>query len=157
MSDSISEWCLDQNPLENFEDVEVPNEAEIIPAVDAVKWTPNYKNRDMRPRVFDKLTKAWTLVDSGSAVTVVQAGADDEVVPGMFLKTVNGQKVECCGRRKVSFQFNRKQYHFNAVVAKIKSTIIGWDFICKYRLNWEWDTWGNIHLVDRKAGIKTLM
>ena len=111
----------------------------------------------MRPRVFDKMTKSYLLVDSGSAVTVVAAGPDDVVQPGMYLQAVNGQRVDCCGKRKIAVQLGRKRFEFEAVVAKIKSTIIGWDFICHFKLNWEWDQWGNIHLVDKKADIKALM
>ena len=51
----------------------------------------------------------------------------------------------------------RKTYSIEAVVAKVKSKILGWDFIRKYKFNWEWDQWGNIHLVDKKAQTRTLM
>ena len=155
MSNLISEWC--QNLLPDFQDSPVPDDPEIISATEAMQWTPGYKLKDMRPRVFNGVTKTYDLVDSGSAITVIPAGPEDTVDPSLHLQTVSGQKVDCCGKKKIEIRLGRKTYSMEAVIAKVKSRIIGWDFICKYKLNWEWDTWGNIHLVDKKSNTSTLM
>ena len=57
----------------------------------------------------------------------------------------------------MSFQIGRKTYPFQAVVAKVSTPIVGWDFIAHFKLNFEWDHYGDIHLHDRKAGIKSIL
>ena len=153
----ISEWCQNLNQSDKFIQEPFPENPEEISAAQAIKWTPNFKGLDMRPRVFDKITKTHILVDSGSAITAVPAGPDDVVNPAMHLRTVSGQRIDCCGKKTISVQFGRKRYHIEAVVAKINSTILGWDFICKYKFDWVWDQWGNIHLLDKKSDIRALL
>ena len=83
----ISEWS--QNLLQNSTFVNVPltDNPEIITAAQAVKWTPGKNRKDMRPRVFDNITQSYTLLDSGSAVTVIPAGPDKKAAElTVFLK-----------------------------------------------------------------------
>ena len=41
-----------------------------------------------------------------------------------------------------------------ATIADVNQDIIGWDFIAKYRLNFEWTNFGDIELFDKRAGIR---
>ena len=41
-----------------------------------------------------------------------------------------------------------------AVIAKVKAPILGWDFFTKYRLDLVWGQWGDIFLRDKKAKIQ---
>ena len=158
VSDQLfSEWCQEISQADKFIDKPLPPDPEVISATQAINWEPNHKQKDMRPRIYDGISKSHLLLDSGAAVPVVPAGPDDVVQANLHLRTVNGQRVDCCGKKIIKIRLGRKTYEIQAVIAKISQPIIGWDFICKYRLNWEWDDWGNIHLVDRKAGIRRLM
>ena len=51
-------------------------------------------------------------------------------------------------------QLGRKKYVINAAIANLEETIIGWDFIKKYRLSFYWDENGECYLYDRKAQVK---
>ena len=130
----ISRWC--QNS-QTFEDTPIPDDPEVISATQAMQWTPGYKKKDMRPRVFNKISQTYDLVDSGSAITVIPAGPNDETDHSLHLQTVSGQRVDCCGKREIEVQLGRKVYKIEAVVARVKSRILGWDFIRKYKFNWE--------------------
>ena len=56
--------------------------------------------------------------------------------------------------KKVSFQIGRKTYEIKAAVAKIQDTILGWDFMKKFRLTFWWNKWGDCYLYDKKSNIK---
>ena len=54
---------------------------------------------------------------------------------------------------KGSVRINRKQYHIDAVKAKVKEPILGWDFIKKHRLDFIWSEFGDVFLQDRRNKI----
>ena len=143
------EKVAEYNPL-----VSIP---EILPSVAASEWPDGHQGFDTRPRFLDPLSGNHCLIDSGSAITAIAAGPDDKVRPDLALVAANGTLIECCGYKKVTFQIGRKQYEITAAIAKIKDTIIGWDFIKKFRLSFWWSNWGDCYLYDRKAKIKKLL
>ena len=42
---------------------------QIISAIEAIQYRQDTQNVDIRPKVYDKITQAWTLIDSGSCVS----------------------------------------------------------------------------------------
>ena len=126
----------------------------VMPSVAAAQWTPGFKGLDTRPRLHDNLSKKFCLVDSGSAITAVAAGPNDTVNPHLSLVAANGTLIECCGYKEIEIKMGRKSYTIRAAIAKIEETILGWDFIKKYRLSFYWDNFGECYLFDRRAGIK---
>merc|ERR1711994_764702 len=75
----------------------------------------------------------------------------------MALKAVNGAKLKCYGFKDVTVKINRKSYNIRAIKSDVKCPILGWNFIRKYRLNLQWNDWGDICLVDPKAQSKTIL
>ena len=54
---------------------------------------------DIRPRVWDNITKEYVLVDCGSQVSVLKPSPDDIVTPGLKLETVDGSEIKCYGKK----------------------------------------------------------
>ena len=75
-----------------------------LSSVAASRWPDGFQGYDTRPRFFDTLSGKHCLVDSGSAVTAIAAGPDDQVNPDLALVAANGTLIECCGYKKVKIQ-----------------------------------------------------
>ena len=102
-------------------------------AAEAAGRVDGQDDLDIRPRVLDGNTKSLTLLDSGSQCTVVKARPGDVLDSSIKLESVGGDTVKCYGKQNLSIQIGRKQYHIEAVVADVKETILGWDFIQKHK------------------------
>ena len=92
----LPEWCPKVSAVSA--EVVPPDKnspPESLPAFQAVMWEPNHLGVDMRPHIYDKVTKKWNLVDSGSMVTAFPPEPGDQPVEDMFLKAVNGSKIRC--------------------------------------------------------------
>ena len=85
---------------------------------------------------------------------VIPAGAGDVVDKSLRLQTVDGSPFDCYGRVQLTVKIGRKQYHIPAVKAKVKSPILGWDFVDKYKLDTVWGQFGDLFLRDKKAKIQ---
>ena len=112
---------------------------------------------DIRPRIFDKLSKTWILLDSGSCVSCSPKQPNDIPDPSFKLKAVNGNAITTYGTRNIHLQIGRKRYSIQAVIADIPQTIFGWDIFKKYSLGLEWNQWGDLLLTDNKAKISSLL
>ena len=62
---------------------------------------------DMRPHLFDGVTKTQILLDSGAQVTAYPPDPGDVVDQSISLKAVNGTKLKCFGYKDVTVQINR--------------------------------------------------
>ena len=131
-----------------------PHTPQLLTAFEAAVHVDGQDGVDVRPRVLDANTGLQTLLDSGSQVTVVKAGPDDIVDNSIKLESVGGDTVKCYGKTTITVKINRKPYHITAIKANVKETILGWDFLKKHRLNFEWTEWGDCYLKDRRNGIK---
>ena len=136
---------------------EIDSGMEIVPSIAAASHPEGDQGVDTRPRFLNPLSGHHCLVDSGSAITAIEAGPNDVVRPELALVAANGTLIECYGYKTIQIQMGRKKYDIKAAIAKIKGTIIGWDFIKKYKLSFWWDSWGDCHLHDRQANIKKLL
>ena len=83
-----------------------PDPPKFLSAILASQWTPNTMGVDARPRIWDKISKTWLLVDSGAATTIIPPSETDEIDHSINLKTVSGDKLPCYGRRQIQFRFN---------------------------------------------------
>ena len=133
------------------------NPPKFLSSLQGSLWEDNTMNVDARPRFFDKISQQYVLVDTGAATSIIPATPDDVVDESMHLQTVSGETLQCYGKKPASFQLGRKTYPFQAVIAKVDTPILGWDFISHFRLNFEWDDYGDIHLYDKKAQIRTML
>ena len=128
-----------------------------ISAVESLNHRDGAYGLDTRPKIFDKQTQAWILLDSGSCVSCLPKEPGDVIDQNFSLKAVNGDKIQTYGTKTMHIQLNRKQYAIQAIVADVPNRILGWDFFCKFKLGFEWNDYGDLFLTDNKAGIKTLM
>ena len=103
-------------------------------AYEAALHVDGQDNFDIRPRVLDGNTKELTLIDSGSQVCLVKAGPEDVLDPTIRLESVGGDILPCYGKVDLWIQLGRKQYKIPAIKAKVKETILGWNFIKTYRM-----------------------
>ena len=65
-------------------------------------------NYDIRPRIRDGNTNKLTLLDSGSQVSLVEAGPEDKLDPSIRLESVGGDLLPCYGRTALSIQIGSR-------------------------------------------------
>ena len=130
---------------------------EEVAALAAVAWTKGSRGVDCRPKVYDSVSKSWKLCDTGSMVTAVKKGPHDKLDETRYLQAVNGSKIQCYGKKEIEVRLGRKTYTIEAIVADVSQDILGWDFLQKYKLNWEWSQFGDLYLVDKKAKSRNLV
>ena len=128
----------------------------VIPAVEAVDWSGN---SDIRPRLLDKSTGQFRLLDSGSMITAAKKLPGDKPDNSLKLVAVNGSEIKTYGVRNLEIKIGRKSYSMPAVICDIAQDILGADFINKYRLGLEWDDFDQteLYITDKKAQTKTLL
>ena len=123
---------------------------EEVPALAAINYRQGAFGLDIRPKVFDKLTNSWTLLDSGSSVTCTPRLPSDSEDHNFKLKAVNGESIATYGMREVSLQIGRKKYTIDAVITEIPHVIFGWDLFKKYALGFEWNSFGDLLVTTKK-------
>ena len=128
-----------------------------VSAADAIGWDVGRQGVDMRPHLFDTSRNEFLLVDSGSQVCTFPPEPGDTVDTTMSLRAVNGAVIQCYGRKVMNVKIGRKSYEVEVIKSDVKTPILGWNFIKRHRLNFEWNTWGDICIVDRKAQIKSVL
>ena len=111
---------------------------------------------DIRPRVWDTVSKSWTLVDTGSQVSVLKPSQGDVLRPDLLLESVDGSRLKCYGKKEHSVRLGRKEYHIQAVISDTTDNILGMDFIMKYKLDFRWGPFGDLYLFDPKSQSSTL-
>ena len=67
-------------------------ELEVIPAHEVAAASTD--EVDIRPRVWDGVSKSWILVDTGSQVSVFPPSPDDVVQPHLKIETVDGSNMD---------------------------------------------------------------
>ena len=128
-----------------------------IAAIDAVRFNPGSYGLDIRPKVFDNKSKTWTLLDTGSCVSIIPKGPNDTIDPNFRLRSVNGTSISTFGSDKIEVRIGRKSYEVEAIKVDIPQRILGWDFFKKFSLGFEWGEFGDLFLTDSKAKIKSLL
>ena len=124
---------------------------EIIPSIEAVDWSN--KNVDIRPRLVDSSSGEVRLLDSGAQISATKRKPEDKVDNSINLIAVNGSRIQTYGYRDLEFKINRKTYKIPAIVCDVAQDILGFDFIKKYKLNFEWED-EELFIVDKRAQIK---
>ena len=94
---------------------------EVIPSIDAFNWSQT--DLDARPRFKDPLSGHYCLVDSGSAVTAIEAGPEDILRPDLALIAANVTLINCYGYKTIEVQTGRKVYQIKATIANIKGDV----------------------------------
>ena len=128
-----------------------------ISAIEAMNHSMGSFGLDVRPKILDKQSNSWILLDSGSAVSCIPKKKEDVMDQSLRLRAVNGNIIPTFGTEMLKIQVGRKSYEIEAVKIDIQQKILGWDWFRKYKLGLEWNEFGDILLVDKKAGIKTTL
>ena len=126
---------------------------EIVSAAEAMNWPAN-SNVDVRPRLLDKSTNQFRLIDSGSMITATMKLPTDKPDHSTRLVAVNGSQIQTYGVRKLDVKIGRKAYSVDAIVCDISQDILGADFLNKYKLGLEWDDFDQteLYIVNKKSG-----
>ena len=78
----ITSFQTDENGFKRvskiFPKVE-PEPPKFLSAMTASQWSPNYLNVDVRPRIWDKNSKQFLLIDSGAATTIIPPQDGDKI------------------------------------------------------------------------------
>ena len=144
----ISSQVADINPY-----LKHKNPGEEISALEAINWIKGqFGQVDFRPKLFDNITKTYTLCDTGAMLSCVPKQPGDVVDPTTTLKTADGKPMKTYGSKELNIRLGRKNYSIKAVVTDVTQRILGMDFFQKYKLGFEWIS-GDLYVVDRKANI----
>ena len=138
---------------DNASDINIPTLPETSPEYEVVPTEEIFAASldgtvDIRPRVYDAKTDTWVLVDTGSMVSCIKPEASDTINPHLRLETVDGSEIPCYGRKNYSIRLGRKEFHIPAVISKTTDTILGMDFIKKYRFDLRWDEFGDYYTIQ---------
>ena len=98
-------------------------EYEILPAQEVFATTINLEEFDIRPRIFDNISKSWQLIDTGAQVSCVAPGPHDKPDPRIRLETADGSDLECYGKKSHTVRIGRKEFHIDAYISKTTDTI----------------------------------
>ena len=112
---------------------------------------------DVRPHIFDKKSKQFLLLDSGAQISACPPDPGDTPDPTMTLRAANGSKMKCFGTKELRVQINRKTYDIQAIKTEVKSPILGWNFVKKHRLGFEWNEFDEVCITDKKAKISAVL
>ena len=126
---------------------------ESVASIDSVAETEG----DIRPKIFDGIDKTWTLIDGGSVVSCIPKKPGDVLDSSLRLRSVNGGIIPTFGSEEICVRLGRKEYKIQAIKADIPQRILGWDFLRKYRLSLDWNEFGDLFLIDKKAKIKQIL
>ena len=129
-------------------------EPSVVSASEAMNWVPGSKGLETRPRLFDGVTKTHMLCDTGSMVSIFPRTEQDKLSKSCILRAVNGSSIKTFGKKEVTLRLGRKTYKLDVVIAEVDQPIIGWDFISRYKLDFEWGQFDDLYLVDKRANIK---
>ena len=93
-----------------------------ISAIEAVNHPQGSYGLDSRPKVFDKKSNSWILLDSGSCLSCVPKEPGDVVDSKLKLRSVNGGIIQTYGTKEIFyFQCNFAVFHMKS---KIHNVII---------------------------------
>ena len=141
-------------PIAEYNPLDPPPPEEIA-ATDAVDWPDGFRGVDCRLKLFDNVTRTWRLLDTGAMVSVCPPSATDKLDKSFVLEAVDGSRIPTYGSKQIQVRLGRKTFKVKFIIADVKESILGWDFISQNKLNWIWDQWGNLFLQDSVSGIKT--
>ena len=71
--------------------------------------------------------------------------------------SLNVSKLNRYGHKEINVQIGRKTYKVMAIKSDVAAPILGWNFIKANRLNFVWNSWGDICIQDPKAKISQIL
>ena len=130
----ISDNVAELNPYVKFK-----KPGEEISAVEAINWTKNqFGQVDFRPKIYDSVTKTYTLCDTGAMISCIPREKGDKLDPKTKLRTASGTPMNTYGTKEISIRLGRKTYTITATITDVTQRILGMDFFHKYQLGFQW-------------------
>ena len=116
----------------------------------------NIISNDIRPRVENKITKEWLLIDSGAMLTVYPRSRYPEAKLDLnqSIRAINKTTINTYGTTMIQIRIGRKTYNHTAIIADVDQPVLGWDFCKKFLLSLVWNEFGDLELWDQKAMIR---
>ena len=76
----------------------------------------------------------------------------DKLDNSLRLVAVNGSKISTYGVREIAVKIGRKRYDMPAVICDVDQDILGFDFLNKFKLGFEWEgiDQSDLKIVDKK-------
>ena len=98
------------------------------------------RNYDLRPYIKDKASNSWLLVDSGAACTIWPASKCDKPALDnrVKLQAVNNSQIDTFGKKRLKLNLGKATYVHSAIVADVKTGILGFDFLTAHKLDLVW-------------------
>ena len=95
--------------------------------------------QDPRPRVYDANSKAWFLVDSGAAVSIIPNKWHPRTTPdtGRALQAVNGTRIATYGVKNLHLRMGHT-YNHTFIVSDVEEPVLGFNFLMDNRLDLRW-------------------
>ena len=145
--------------LNGFGSISEDRFGEVVPSINALHWSIDQTNCDVRPRLLDKSTGVYRLLDTGSQISTTSRLPSDKEDSTHKLIAVNGSRIKTYGKRDIEFKINRKTYKMPAIVCDVGQDILGMDFFHKFKMGLEWDEFdqSELYLTDKRAQIRTLL
>ena len=96
--------------------------------------------QDARPRVYDANSKAWFLVDSGAAVSILPHKWYPRTTPdtGRALQAVNGTRIATYGVRNTQLRMGHTYQH-TFLVSAVEEPVLGFDYLMANQLDLRWN------------------
>ena len=116
----------------------------------------NIISNDIRPRVENKMTKEWLLIDSGAMLTVYPRSRypGAQMDQHQSIRAINKTKINTYGTTVIQIRIGRKTYNHVATIADVDQPVLGWDFCKKFKLSLVWNRFGDLEIWDQKAMIR---
>ena len=107
---------------------------------------------DACPKVYDKLSKKWLLVNTGAACSVFlrSFNMDAKLDNSRALKAVNRSYIPTFAKTTVTLNLGPRTYKHEVTIAHIDTPILGWDFLLKFKIDVRWHTCDKCSLFDQK-------
>ena len=92
-------------------------------------WS-SLRGMDIRPRVQDKISNEWILIDSGAMVSVYPRKRYPTAKLDMntSIQAINKSKIQTYGTTLITIRMGRKTYNHTVILADVDQPVLGWDF-----------------------------
>ena len=135
-------------------------EANVVHAIEQIDSQAASIKVDIRPKLFDKVSNSWLLIDTGAACSVFphQWYPESQLDHSKALRAVNGTSIPTFGTKRVEIITKTKNaYLHDVILAKVDMPVLGWDFIQNFQLDIRWSRGRrkSCALYDAKAAIKS--
>ena len=113
------------------------------------------KEKDRRPKAFDKRSGLKVLIDTGASISCWPKNRVKSAVwdPGKNLIVVNGSQIKTFGTQCIDIQLDHSVFKHEVVIASVDSPVLGFDFMVQHKVDLVWSRDGQCSL---KVGNKKI-